>query len=129
MTSWTIADIPPQSGKLAVITGSTGGLGFETALALAQTGAEVVLTGRNDAKGHAAIAKIHSRFPGAKISYENLDLASLASVAAFAQRFDVVAAGKIARQQITGAAGQDLCALLPTDIDKGKGVGVLLARG
>src|ERR1700682_3748384 len=89
MTSWTIADIPPQSGKLAVITGSTDGLGFETALALAQTGAEVGLTGRNDAKGHAAIAKIHSRFPGAKISYENLDLASLASVAAFAQSFAV----------------------------------------
>jgi NAD(P)-dependent dehydrogenase (short-subunit alcohol dehydrogenase family) len=87
MTNWTIADIPTQSGKLAVVTGSTGGLGFETVLVLAQTGAEVVLTGRNDAKGHAAIAKIHSRFPGAKISYETLDLASLASVAAFAQHF------------------------------------------
>jgi NAD(P)-dependent dehydrogenase (short-subunit alcohol dehydrogenase family) len=54
---------------------------------LSQTGAEVVLTGRNDAKGHAAMAKIQSRFPAAKISYETLDLASLASVAAFAQRF------------------------------------------
>ena len=87
MTNWTIADIPPQSGKLAVVTGSTGGLGFETSLALAQAGAEVVLTGRNDAKGRDAVAKIHSRFPGAKISYETLDLASLAAVAAFAQRF------------------------------------------
>ena len=61
MTNWTIADIPTQSGKLAVVTGSTGGLGFETALVLAQTGAEVVLTGRNDAKGHAAITKIPRR--------------------------------------------------------------------
>jgi NAD(P)-dependent dehydrogenase (short-subunit alcohol dehydrogenase family) len=87
MANWSIADIPTQSGKLAVVTGSTGGLGFQTALVLAQTGAEVVLTGRNDAKGHAAIAKIQSRFPAAKISYETLDLASLASVAAFAQRF------------------------------------------
>ena len=38
MTNWTIADIPTQSGKLAIVTGSTGGLGFETALVLAQTG-------------------------------------------------------------------------------------------
>jgi NAD(P)-dependent dehydrogenase (short-subunit alcohol dehydrogenase family) len=87
MTNWTVVDIPIQSGKLAVVTGSTGGLGFETALVLAQTGAEVVLTGRNDAKGHAAIAKIHSRIPAAKISYETLDLASLASVTDFAKRF------------------------------------------
>ena len=42
MTNWTVADIPTQSGKLAIVTGSTGGLGFETALVLAQTGAEVL---------------------------------------------------------------------------------------
>ena len=87
MTNWTVADIPTQSGKLAIVTGSTGGLGFETALVLAQTGAEVLLTGRNDAKGRDAVAKIRSRIPGAKISYETLDLASLASVTDFAKRF------------------------------------------
>jgi NAD(P)-dependent dehydrogenase (short-subunit alcohol dehydrogenase family) len=87
MTNWTIGDIPTQSGKLAVVTGSTGGLGFETALVLAQTGAEVLVTGRNDAKGRDAVAKIRSRIPGAKISYETLDLASLASVTDFAKRF------------------------------------------
>jgi NAD(P)-dependent dehydrogenase (short-subunit alcohol dehydrogenase family) len=54
---------------------------------LAQTGAEVLLTGRNDAKGRDAVAKIRSRIPGAKISYETLDLASLASVTDFAKRF------------------------------------------
>ena len=90
MTDWTIADIPSQAGNTAVITGATGGLGFETALALAGAGASVVLTGRNDAKGRQAIEKIRSRFPDAKISYETLDLASLASVADFAARFAAV---------------------------------------
>jgi NAD(P)-dependent dehydrogenase (short-subunit alcohol dehydrogenase family) len=87
MTDWTIADIPSQHGNTAVVTGATGGLGFETALALAGAGATVVLTGRNDAKGRQAIEKIHGQFPNAPISYETLDLANLASVADFATRF------------------------------------------
>jgi NAD(P)-dependent dehydrogenase (short-subunit alcohol dehydrogenase family) len=87
MSDWTIADIPPQHGRSAVITGATGGLGFETALALAGAGANVVLTGRNEDKGRQAIAKIRAQFPNADVSYETLDLASLASVADFATRF------------------------------------------
>jgi NAD(P)-dependent dehydrogenase (short-subunit alcohol dehydrogenase family) len=87
MAGWTAADIPPQNGKTAVITGATGGLGYETALALAGAGAEVVLTGRNDAKGRHALQSIRAQFPNTKISYETLDLASLASVAEFAARF------------------------------------------
>jgi len=87
MTDWTIADIPPQSGRTAVISGATGGLGYDTARARAGAGATVVLTGRNDAKGRHAIEKIRGQFPNAKISYETLDLASLASVADFATRF------------------------------------------
>jgi NAD(P)-dependent dehydrogenase (short-subunit alcohol dehydrogenase family) len=87
MTNWTIADIPSQAGKLAVVTGATGGLGYQTALGLAQAEAEVVLTGRNDAKGREAISKIRRQLPDAKISFEALDLANLASVADFARRF------------------------------------------
>ena len=87
MTGWTTADMPPQNGRTAVITGATGGLGYETALALAGAGAVVVLTGRSDAKGRHAIEQIRGRFPDARISYETLDLASLASVADFAARF------------------------------------------
>lgn len=87
MTAWTSADIPSQSGKLAVITGATGGLGYETALELARAGAQVVLTGRNDAKGLDALARLRGEIPNANISYETLDLASLASVANFAARF------------------------------------------
>jgi NAD(P)-dependent dehydrogenase (short-subunit alcohol dehydrogenase family) len=87
MTDWTIADIPPQNGRTAVITGATGGLGYETALALAGAGATVVLTGRNDAKGRHAIANIRGQVASANISYQTLDLANLASVADFAARF------------------------------------------
>jgi NAD(P)-dependent dehydrogenase (short-subunit alcohol dehydrogenase family) len=87
MTDWSTADIPPLEGKTAVVTGATGGLGYETALALAGAGATVVLTGRNDAKGRHALDGIRARFPDARIAYETLDLASLASVADFAGRF------------------------------------------
>lgn len=87
MTDWTTADIPSLSGKTAVVTGATGGLGYETAMALAGAGAIVILTGRNDAKGLRAIEGICGRFPDALIAYEHLDLASLSSVADFARRF------------------------------------------
>jgi len=92
MASWTIKDIPDQSGKLAIVTGATGGLGLETALALAGAGAEVVLAGRNPAKGRAAEALIRGRHARAKIRFETVDLASLASVSAFAER--ILAAGR-----------------------------------
>jgi len=85
--TWTVRDIPPQQGRLAVITGATGGLGYETALALAGSGAKVVLTGRSAAKGEAALTAIHAIHPAADIQYADLDLASLASVKAFADRF------------------------------------------
>ncbi|MBR0835895.1 SDR family oxidoreductase [Bradyrhizobium manausense] len=87
MTDWTTADIPSLSGKTAVVTGATGGLGYETALALADAGAIVILTGRNEAKGLRAIEGICAKFPNALIAYEHLDLASLSSVADFARRF------------------------------------------
>ena len=87
MTDWTIANIPPQAGKLAVVTGATGGLGYQTAMRLAQAGAEVVLTGRNEAKGREAVTKIRNQFPDANISFEALDLANLASVAGFVRDF------------------------------------------
>jgi NAD(P)-dependent dehydrogenase (short-subunit alcohol dehydrogenase family) len=87
MTDWSTADIPPLNGRTAVITGATGGLGYETALALAGAGAKVVLTGRNDAKGRDALRNIRGQFPNAAIVYDTLDLANLASVADFAARY------------------------------------------
>jgi NAD(P)-dependent dehydrogenase (short-subunit alcohol dehydrogenase family) len=86
MATWNTRDIPAQSGKLAIVTGATGGLGLETALALAGAGAEVILAGRNMAKGRAAEAAIRERHPDADVRFEILDLARLASVADFAGR-------------------------------------------
>ena len=80
------ADIPSQFGRSAVVTGATGGLGYETALALAKAGAEVILTGRDDRKGRSAIEKVSLEVPGARVSYERLDLANLASIADFSRR-------------------------------------------
>lgn len=84
--TWTTNDIPDLSGRLAIITGATGGLGLETALVLAGKGAEVVLAARNPAKGAEAERLIRSRHPDAAVRFELLDLASLASVRAFAER-------------------------------------------
>jgi NAD(P)-dependent dehydrogenase (short-subunit alcohol dehydrogenase family) len=84
MNPWSIADIPPQNGKLALVTGATGGLGYETALALARAGAEVLVTGRNAEKGRAAIEGIKRAVPSAKVRFAMLDLASLTSIRAFA---------------------------------------------
>ena len=80
------AEIPSQLGRSAVVTGATGGFGYETALVLAKAGAEVILTGRDDRKGQSAIEKISREVSGARASYERLDLANLASIADFTQR-------------------------------------------
>jgi NAD(P)-dependent dehydrogenase (short-subunit alcohol dehydrogenase family) len=85
----TQAEIPSQLGKTAVVTGSTGGLGYETVLVLAKAGAEIILTGRDDRKGQLALEKISREVVGARMRYEHLDLASLASIADFAQRMQV----------------------------------------
>ena len=84
--TWTTNDIPDLSGRLAIITGATGGLGLETSLVLAGKGAEVVLAARNPAKGAEAERLIRSRHANAAVRFELLDLASLASVRAFAER-------------------------------------------
>jgi NAD(P)-dependent dehydrogenase (short-subunit alcohol dehydrogenase family) len=86
MAGSTQADIPSLLGRTAVVTGATGGLGYETALTLAKAGSKVILTGRDDRKGQSAVEKIVREVSDARLSYERLDLASLASIADFAQR-------------------------------------------
>lgn len=84
---FSLTDLSNLSGKLAVVTGATGGLGYETAEALAGAGATVVVTGRNAQKGAEALARIRARHPKAAISFEALDLSSLAGVESFASSF------------------------------------------
>lgn len=79
-THWTTADIPDQTARVAVVTGSNTGLGLETAQALAGAGAEVVMAVRNLDKGEAAKATILEGHPGATIHLQSLDLASLESI-------------------------------------------------
>ena len=87
MAEWTTARMPSQAGKVAIVTGATSGIGFYTALALAGAGAMVVLAGRSEAKGRRACARIRARHPAAHVGFETMDLASLDSIAAFANRF------------------------------------------
>jgi NAD(P)-dependent dehydrogenase (short-subunit alcohol dehydrogenase family) len=77
-------DGPNLHGKTAIVTGATGGIGYETALGLARHRATTILAGRNPDKGARALALIRQSIPGAKVRFETLDLASLASVARFA---------------------------------------------
>lgn len=86
MNKWSTRDVTFQQGRLAVITGATGGLGYETALVLAGAGAQVVLAGRDPAKGQAAIERIGAAHPRAAVRFEYLDLGSLDSVHRFAER-------------------------------------------
>lgn len=86
MTRWTTADIPDQTGRTAIVTGSNTGLGYETAAALAAKGANVVLAVRNLDKGEAAATLITRRTSGAHVAVQELDLTSLESVRAAAEQ-------------------------------------------
>src|SRR6185312_9890832 len=86
MSKWTATDIPDQTGRTAVVTGSNTGLGFETAAALAAKGAHVVLAVRNVDKGNEAAARIGAQTPGASVAVTELDLSSLDSVRAAAEQ-------------------------------------------
>ena len=86
MTKWTTADIPDQTGRVAVITGANTGLGYETAATLADHGAHAVLAVRNLDKGKDAAARIATRSPGASVALQELDLTALESIRAAAEQ-------------------------------------------
>lgn len=77
---WTTADIPDQTGRTAVVTGANGGLGLETARALAAKGAHVVMAARDQAKATAAERHIRAGAPDASLEIVELDLADQSSV-------------------------------------------------
>ncbi len=84
---WTAADIPDQTGKVAIVTGGNSGIGFGAAKELARKGAETVLACRSPERGQAALDALRAEIPGAKAELLTLDLASLASIERFAGEF------------------------------------------
>lgn len=73
--------VPDLTGRRAVVTGASDGLGLGIATRLAAAGAQVLLPVRNPRKGEAALDAIRARVPAAEVSLRTLDLSSLASVA------------------------------------------------
>jgi NAD(P)-dependent dehydrogenase (short-subunit alcohol dehydrogenase family) len=71
------------TGKTAVITGSTSGIGFAIAQGLATSGARVILNGRKDDRVRAAVAKLLESAPGADVSGVTADLATAEGVTTF----------------------------------------------
>lgn len=86
MAGWNISRIPDQTGRTAIVTGASSGLGTEVADALARKGATVILAVRNEAKGETARARILAGTPGANVTVSRVDMADLASIRAFAAR-------------------------------------------
>ena len=80
---WTVAEIPTQTGRRALITGANSGIGYYAALELARKGAHVLLACRDKAKGDAALIRLRAEVPAASAEVVLLDLASLESVCAF----------------------------------------------
>ena len=77
--------LPDLSGRRALVTGASDGIGLGIATRLAGAGAEVVMPVRNQTKGRAAVSSIRERHPKAVLHLRDLDLSSLASVAALGE--------------------------------------------
>ncbi|MGM0667705.1 MAG: oxidoreductase [Bacteroidota bacterium] len=84
---WDKRNIPDLSGKVIIVTGGNSGLGYESAKAFAEKGAEVIMAGRSAERGEEARASILKDFPEARIDVMILDMVDLATVKAFSQEF------------------------------------------
>lgn len=84
---WTKKDIPDQTGKTVIVTGANVGLGFETALALYEAGALVVLACRDLKKAESTCFKLQAQLGKGTLEIGVLDLSDLNSVKQFADTF------------------------------------------
>ncbi|QKJ18203.1 SDR family oxidoreductase [Microbacterium hominis] len=87
---WTI-DLPDLSGRRALVTGASDGVGLEIARDLASAGAHVLMPVRNRAKGEAVVARLTADAPAGRFTLYDLDLASTASARTLAA--DLMSAG------------------------------------
>ena len=86
-TASEVAEGIDLSGKVALITGGSSGLGQETARVLAERGAHVILTARDVPKGEAVAAGIRASTENQQVEVEELELGSLKQIRAFGERF------------------------------------------
>ena len=85
--TWSTEQITDQTGRIIIVTGSTSGIGRETARVLASKGATVIIAARNESKAQRVIAEIKQEQPEADLHLLKLDLTSLASIKNFATQF------------------------------------------
>lgn len=84
---WDVNNISDQKGRIAIVTGSSSGIGFEAARVLATKNATVIIAVRNLEKGNSAADKIRVLHKDSEVHVMELDLASLESVRSFAKAF------------------------------------------
>ena len=80
MSGWTLDDLSDQTGRTALVTGATGGLGHHVALELARRGARVVLAARSQDKLDTTTAQLQEAVPQAEFRQLLVDLADLSDV-------------------------------------------------
>lgn len=83
---WSLDDMPAQTGRIVLVTGGTSGMGYEDALALSRAGAEVIIVARNAERGQQTVERIREQLADARLQFEAVDLANLASVRSLAER-------------------------------------------
>lgn len=83
--------LPDLSGRVAVVTGANGGLGYETVRGLLALHCRVILACRDENKGRAAISRLQEEFPDGSLDLLPLDLSRRASIAEFAERLALIA--------------------------------------
>lgn len=79
--------LPSMAGKVAMVTGASGGIGFAAAAGFARLGADTRLLVRSAERGEAAAAAVRDAVPGARVGVELCDVSDLGAVRAFAERF------------------------------------------
>ncbi|CAI5637645.1 unnamed protein product [Oreochromis niloticus] len=85
LSSYTV--LPKQNGRVAIVTGGTRGIGFETARHLASLGMHVIIAGNEREEGAAAVRKIHEEGTEGTAEFVFVDMTSLKSVRHFVRLF------------------------------------------
>lgn len=82
--------IPDMTGRVAIVTGGSAGIGYETALPLARAGATVIIISANEEKGKQTEAEINQALKGldsyGSVTWQGVDLGNLRAVDALAKK-------------------------------------------